>query len=183
MADVQKWVESILAGLLTGGGAAATTVLASFKDIKGRLKALEDKLGSDEDPRTGLYLAIYQLREQGRSTRAMLDDWAEDPPEWMRRLVRNRPSSVSGLGEFLAVEERLNEGLAQVRNRLAKVESAVQGGSDDLVTREEYQRECRERAEELRKIQRQLAETTGLLRGVMAGLGYIDGPGAKEPRK
>jgi hypothetical protein len=182
--DAKSLTENIVTALLTGSGAAATTMLGGWRDIKGKIKALEDKVGEDEDmrtgaPRTGLFLTVYQIREQVRATRTMLDGWAEDPPPWMLRIARGRPTSVTGLGELLAIEERMNESLGAVRNRQAKIEAAIQDNSD-LVSREEYERDSRARADELNKLQRQMAESNSLLRGVMAALGYID---SKDPRK
>ena len=182
--DAKSLTENIVTALLTGGGAAATTMLGGWREIKGKIKALEDKVGSDEDPRTGaprtgLFLTVYQVREQARATRIMLDGWAEDPPQWMLRIARNRSTSATGLGEILAIEERMNESLGAVRNRQAKIEAALQDNSD-VITREEYERDSRSRADELNKLQRQMAESNSLLRGVMAALGYLD---SKDPRK
>ena len=52
---------------------------------------------------------------------------------------------------------------------------------DDYIYRVEYEKDGRQRSEELSSIREQLATVNGLLRGIMAAMGYIDPTNKKRP--
>lgn len=176
MSELPKWVESVVTIAMTGGGAAATTLLGSWKSIKSRLDTLETKVGSDDPAnRTGLLQQVFEMRTQVRQMRVLIESWDETPPEWVKRVARPRSVSVN-LDETAAfVEEKLAPTMLSINRRINKLEQSGPGLMS-AVSREDYERDSQARAEELRKIQQQLAEANGLLRGVMAALGYVDSP-------
>ena len=56
MSDTVPILQTVLSGLISGGGSAVTAFAAVFRDIKKRLNALEAKLGNDgtdQNPKTG----------------------------------------------------------------------------------------------------------------------------------
>lgn len=178
-------IQSIISGVISGGGAAATGFLAVFRDIRKRLKELEEKLGSDEDPKTGLFLVIERMDEVLKKLKRETDGWADDPPEWLIRMV-NRVARSSSINlehhhelETL-VEQRFKTNAANIR-RLEEILERVEKSLGDFVTRAEFERTGRERSEELAKVREQLATANGLLRGVMTALGYIDPEGRRLP--
>ena len=59
MADTVPLIQTILSGLISGGGSAVTAFAAVFRDIKKRLSTLEKQVGNDgadQNPKTGLFL-------------------------------------------------------------------------------------------------------------------------------
>jgi Mg2+ and Co2+ transporter CorA len=191
MADLQKIAESVASGLLTGGASVITTVFAVFQDIKKRVTNLEEKLGTAE-PKTGVYLALSLIEESTKKLRKEIEGWEDDPPSWAKRLLsRARSSSSNDLSGQLDFENRIDRSLKEFRDRLKRLEDhleervdqierdvdrrtlAVEPG-EDFIAREEYVKDSQHRAEEMIKTREQLAGVNGLLRGVMAALGYID---------
>lgn len=183
MADSTIW-ETILSGVLSGGASASTAFLAVFRDIKKRLKAIEEKLGKDEEPKTGLFLVVERMDETLKRIRRDIDGWAEDPPEWLVRMVNRvaRSSSVNLEHHHeleTLVEQRFKTNAANIR-RLEEIIDRLEKSFEDFISRAEFEHDARERSEELAKIREQLATANGLLRGVMSALGYIDPSGRKR---
>ena len=103
-----------------------------------------------------------------------------------------------GVDHMLEVEQRLDQKirtfndrikgyqdeLEEVSGRLKKIEHAIEEDekpdSGKLITRSEYEKDSRSKAEELLRIRESLATANGLLRGVMAAMGYLDEK--KDPR-
>jgi len=201
MADLSKYIESILTGLLAGGASGLSSVMAYARDIKKRLGDLEAKIGQNEEPRTGLFFSVWTVDESLKRVRREFESWEDDPPEWAKRLVsRARSNSSMSIDHLTEVETRIdnkirtfNERVKEYENevsvlvgRLKKIETVLDNenapDSDKLLSRVEYERDSRVKAEELLKIRESLAQTNGLLRGVMAALGYLDPDGKKDPR-
>lgn len=194
MADPNLW-QSVISGLLSGGGGAAASIVAVFRDLKNRLTAIETRLGRDGTepgtPKTGIYLVLDHLTnslgtlDDGfRKWKREMDAWPEDPPEWLIRLV-NRAAQRSSVnlehhGELeRIIEQRFRtnaSNIARLEEKLDALEKAV----SDCIDRAEYERDGRERAEELGKIREGLATANGLLRGVMSALGYLEPPTKKR---
>ena len=180
MADATL-IQTILSGVLSGGGSAVTAFAAVFRDIKKRLKALEEKVGddgADGDPKTGLYLVVERLDEIARKVKKEVDTWEEDPPEWLLRLINRAARSNSVNLEHHNELERLIDQrfrtAVQATQRVEERFDAVQQQIEDYIGRGEYERDARQRSEELSAIREQLATANGLLRGIMTAMGYID---------
>lgn len=204
MADLAKIVETLvgaLPGLAAGGASAITTLLTFARDMKKRLTDLETKLGSAEEPKTGLFHTVWVVEESLKRLKRDVENWEDDPPEWAKRLAsRNRSNSSMSLDHLVEVENRIdgkirtfNERIKgyqdEVDNltaRLKKLEAVLEDDekpdSGKLITRSEYERDTKSRAEELMKVRESLASATGLLRGVMAALGYLETGEKKEPK-
>jgi len=194
MADLVPLIQSIVTGLIAGGATAATTVGASWRDFKKRLTALEEKVGnpgSSTEAKTGFFLAIQNLEASLRNPlnelgdkvaklRREVDNWADDPPDWMHRLVRSKTSSQSfNLEIFQELEGKFEARVKSLSERTKHLEEALdehtrRSKRDGYVTIEEYQEDSRKRGEEIAKIRENLSVTNGFLRGVMGAMGYID---------
>lgn len=198
MADLSKYIEPIVSGLLAGGGAGISSVLAFAKDLKKRVGELEVKLGQTEEPRTGLYLTLWTVEETLKRLKREVDSWEDDPPEWAKRLVsRSRSNSSMSLDHLVEVESRIDgkirafnerikgyqDDIDKLGDRIKKLEASLEDDekpdSGKLITRMEYERDAKQRAEELIKIRESLASASGLLRGVLATMGYLD-PSSKK---
>jgi predicted RNase H-like nuclease (RuvC/YqgF family) len=174
-------IQTILSGVLSGGGSALTAFAATFRDIKKRLKSLEEKVGddgADGDPKTGLYLVVERLDEIARKVKKELDSWEEDPPEWLLRLV-NRAARASSVNleshsemERL-IEQRFRTNAQNIQRLEEKIES-LQGTIEDYIGRAEYEKDARQRSQDLSAVREQIAASNGLLRGIMTAMGYID---------
>lgn len=195
MADLTKIIETVVSGVLAGGASAGTTLFAFARDIKKRLTDLEAKIGSSEDPKTGLYHSLWAVEEMLKRLKRDVENWDDDPPEWAKRLVsRTRSSSAMGLDHMLEVEQRLDQKirtfndrikgyedeLEEVIRRVRTLEEDEAPNIGKLLTREEYEKDSRAKAEEVLKVRESLATANGLLRGVMAAMGYLDEK--KDPR-
>ncbi len=186
MADATL-IQTILSGIVTGGGSAVTAFAAVFRDIKKRLKALEDAVGNDAadgDPKTGLFLLVERLDEIARKVKREVDSWEEDPPEWLLRLVNRaaRSSSVN-LEHQSELERLIDQRFRANANNITRLDEqleALQSRLTDFIGRGEYATDARHRSEELSSIREQLATANGLLRGIMTAMGYID-PTKKKP--
>ncbi len=204
MADL--W-SSLISGALTGGAGAATTVFAFFRDARKRLDMLEKAVGtpgSAVEPKTGLYAlwaniaeAVKQQDDSQRKLRRELEDWHDEPPDWLARALNRRALSSSNLEQQQEFEQRVDQRIKMATDRVRHLEEAfdalserlnamadriVRDSSDKLLKDAEdrfvdvqsYEEEARKRTEEIRKIQENLHAANGFLRGVMAALGYLD---------
>ena len=181
MADLTKAIEGVVTLLVTTGAGAASTWLAVFRETRKKITALEERLGVSEPTKTGVFLAISLVEESIKKLRREVDLWEDDPPAWAKRLVaRSRTQSANDQ----AFEEQTTRSLKDVRDRFKRLEEDVEDlatklhDREDIVSREEYVQDSKLRAEEMVKVREQLAMANGLLRGVMAAMGYIDA----EPR-
>lgn len=199
-------IQTIISGLVSGGAGAATTMLAFFKEMRGRIERLEKSVGtqgSAVEPRTGLYLLVAQLGDQVKIVEDALkqfkrevDRWEDDPPEWLTRALNRRVQATSFNAEqFENFEQRVEQRVKLASDRVKRLEESlahVQAQVEDLPDRlardgdryvdaETYEQESRKRADDIRRIQENLNTANGFLRGVMAALGYLDPPPASPP--
>lgn len=199
MAEPNEIVPQIIAGILSGGAGAATSLLGVFKKTKARITALEEALGKEEPVRTGLFLTVWALEETVKRMRREMDSWEEDaPPKWAERLIAKiTRSSSHDLQSQMDYEQRIERMLKTFNERLSRAEDDLDAKirrieedverdlasepSGKLLTREEYLADSRARAEEMLKLREQLATVNGLLRGVMVALGIIDPESGAPP--
>jgi len=201
MGEPNQIIPQIIAGILTGGAGATTTLLGVFRKTKDRLKTLEELIGQDgsEGPvKTGIFLSIQALEETTKKLKREIESWEDNPPKWAERLLgRARQSSSSDLSTQVQFEERIERSLRSFNERLSRAEDDLESrarrikddveeklsedtGGGKLVSREEYLKDSRMRAEEMLKLREQLATVNGLLRGAMSALGLID-PATGKP--
>lgn len=191
MAEPTELVPQIIAGILSGGAGAATSLLGVFRKTKKRIEALEELLGKEEPVKTGLFLTVFALDETLKKLKREVESWEDDPPKWAERLIsRGRAGSNHDLAAQVQFEERIertirsyNERLSRMEDEFAakirRLEEEVERAEEPnarVLTREEYLQDSRNRAVEMGKIREQLATVNGLLRGVMSALGIIDPP-------
>lgn len=191
MSEPNEIIPQVIAGILSGGAGAATSLLGVFRKTKERLKKLEEAVGKEEPTKTGLFETVGAIEETVKKIKRELESWEDDPPKWAERLLgRVRQSSSSDLAGQAQFEERIERSLRSFNERLSRAEddldtkmrrveenvarSISEEPSGKLLTREEYLRDSRMRAEEMLKLREQLATVNGLLRGVMSALGIID---------
>lgn len=169
MADNPDIVKAIVSGLVTGGVSAVTTLLTVFQSLKSRVKHLEDTLGSQTDPKSGLYLSVATLEDSLRRLKRDLDAWEDNPPDWAKRLVqRAKVNASSDLNTVVDIESRVDARLRSFNERLATLEKTE--GSAGL-TREEFLDDSKARAAEISEIRENIAAVNGLLKGVLVALG------------
>ncbi len=203
MAEPNEIVPQIIAGILSGGAGAATSLLGVFKKTKARIAALEEAVGKEDPVRTGLFLTVWALDETVKKMKREMDSWEEEPPKWAERLIsrlaRGSSHDLQAQADFeTRIERKLrefNERLSRAEDdldeKIRRIESDVerdlaQEPDGKLLMREEYLSDSRARAEEMLKLREQLATVNGLLRGVMTALGIIDpekGGGSPPPPK
>ena len=200
MSDLSQLVQMVVSGVVTGGAGAATTVLAFFREIRGRIEKLEKMVGSAGsavDPKTGLFLITDQLSTQVRGLEESLkkfrrdvDAWEDDPPEWLARVLTRR----TGLSSFSLDEieqhfearlkaatdklKRLEEAISDTQDQVSRLQTEMSHDMETLVQSKDYEEDSRRRADEIRRIQENLHTANGFLRGVMAALGYTEPPSA-----
>jgi hypothetical protein len=181
MADTAL-LQTIISGILSGGASAGTAFAAVFRDIKKRLTKLEEGLGedgADGDPKTGLYLVVERLDETTRKLKKEMGAWEDDPPEWLLRLInkaaRNSSVSLENQAELeRMIEQRARLTASNIRAVEEKVDALERRLNTNFLPTADYERDARQRSEEVASIREQLATANGLLRGVLAAMGYTD---------
>ena len=188
MSDWSNLIQNALAGLLTGGAGATSTLLAFFKDVKKRLENVEKTIGSagsSIEPKTGFFLLAHQLtdtveslREEVKKLRRGFDNLEEDPPEWFTRAMNRRPSYTPSHSEdyehVAKMAKTALDRIKQVEDELERVRDDIDKLSRDYVGQDKYDHDSTKRAEEILRIRENINTVNGFLRGVMATLGYID---------
>jgi chromosome segregation ATPase len=183
MSDSTEVLKSIVSGVLTGGASVVTTVFAVYRDFRGRLKTIEDKIGQDTEPKSGIYLIISNIAEDLRKLKKEILSWEDEAPDWAKKLARTR-SSTSDITAHLDFENRVEARLRAFQEKLNRIESdleTAESPNSKLLTRNEYLEDSRERSREFIRLQQELATVGGILRGVMTAMGYLD-PEKKDPR-
>lgn len=165
--DIGSFIQSILPGLLAGGGAAGTSFLTVFKNALKKLGDLEKKIGEeDSEPPTGIYYTLDTLKRSVRDLKNEIYSWRDDPPDWLIRIVqRSSRSSINGEALF-----ELEQTISNLRTKVQRLEESL----SDCVPRSEYELDSKERAAVIRRIQENLRSANSFLKGVLAALGYID---------
>ena len=188
MFDPQILIETIISGIVSGGGSAFTAFAAVFHDIKKRLKALEDSIGNDgtdDKPKTGLYSVVDRLNENTHKIKREIESWQEDPPEWLLRQVNRaaRTSSVN-IESHAEMERILEQRFRTISMNIQRLEERIEVNQklSNCVIQVEYERDNLKRAQEMASFKEQLATVNGLLRGIMVAMGYIDPPAESKSR-
>lgn len=167
-------IDTVLAAVISGGGTAVSTILAFFRDVKKRIDAIEQRLGSVEEKK-GLAYAIFVMEDGlnvARRLRQEVDGWHNAPPEWAIQLLgrRRSPSLVNFEDfndKFRAIERRIKD-LEEYQGRLEKQVSKC-------VTDKEFDTADKERADEIATIKNTVFEVKGLLQGLQSALGLFKG--------
>jgi hypothetical protein len=167
MSDI---VIQVISSVLSGGASAATTFAAVFREIQRRLTHIENKIGSQEDPKTGLFLVTERHDETLRKLKREVESWPDDPPAWLLRLIRKTMASNSATFESADIE-KIEQ---RLRTRLEKRIEDLEQELELYVRRGDYDKDLLIRSKELSAIREQTASSNGLLRGIMSALGYID---------
>jgi hypothetical protein len=165
MSDTTELIKSVVTGLLAGGASAGTTFFATQGNLRRRLEAVEAQLGSSDDKKTGMHLAISNIEELVKRLRKDLDEFEDSPPAWVTRLM-SRTRTQSGLN--LEIVETLED---KIRTNAERQKRFEDGADTRYISRAEYDNDDRERAKEVAKLREELLATNGLLRGVVAMLG------------
>jgi len=195
MADLTSILEGLASGVLSGGTAALTTILGVFRDLRKRLKAMEETLGAPPSitaGASGLYLAIQSLsdrlekaEESAKRLQKDLEAMEDEPPDWVVRMVaRSRSSTSVNMEVQQEFENRMESRLRTVQDRLMReiedlkkdldsFKKDLRDLSDHYVPKDAYIQDSRRRADELSVIKENLAAANGLLRGVLGALGLI----------
>ena len=187
-------IPQIVTGILTGGAGAITSLLGGFRNLQKKLTDLEEAVGKAEPNRSGLHLAIYLVEDALKRLRRDIESWEDQPPKWAERLFsRARGGSQSDLTSQFQFEERINSTLRSFNERLSRLQDETeasirrleQGTMDpqaDFLSRDEYLKDSRQRAEDMTRVREQIATANGLLRGVMSAMGMLDPERPKPPR-
>jgi chromosome segregation ATPase len=195
MADLTSILEGLASGVLSGGTAALTTVLGVFRDMRKRLKAMEETLGGPPtvtSGASGLYLALQNLsdrlekaEETAKRLQKDLEAMEDEPPDWVVRMVsRSRNSTSVNMEVQQEFENRMESRLRTIQDRIMReiedvqkdldsVKKELRDLSDHYVPTDVYLQDSRRRADELSGIKESLAAANGLLRGVLGALGLI----------
>ena len=174
-------IAQMIAGAVSGGASAFASFAAVFKKIKQRIADIEAKLGSDNHPRTGLFLIIDRFEASLNEIKVDIKSWQDEPPTWLIRTIRRAVSSGAiNREDFEQLERLIEQRHRTTAASIARLEDQLNALKTSYVSRADYERDARKRVEELAKVREQLATSNGLLRGVMSALGYID-PEKKTP--
>jgi gas vesicle protein len=200
MALPNDLLPEIISGILTGAAGGATSLLGVFRKTKERVAALEEALGKETPVKTGLYLTLSAVEDTVKRMKREMDSWEDDPPKWAERLMsRARTNSSQDLTVQAQYEERIERALRSFNERLSRAEDDLESKirrveaevarelaeepNGKLLTRDEYIKDSRDRAEEMLRIREQLATVNGLLRGVMSAMNIIDPQPPPSPPK
>lgn len=170
MSESADIVKAVVSGLATGGASAATTFLTVFRNLKSRVKDLEDQLGRATEPKSGVYLSLAVMEDALRRLKRELDSWEDQPPDWAKRLInRAKVNASSDLNTVVDIESRVDARLRSFQERLSSLEQDTT--APNYLTREEYLEDSKKRATELGELREMVASTNGLLKGVLVALG------------
>lgn len=189
MSDWTKIAEALASGLLTGGASALATLFATFRDLRNRLTALEERLGAPQvntTPSTGLFHRVDILDAAFTKLKKEIDSWEDDPPGWVTRMVARAGRSTSVNMEVQQeFEERIVNRLRSFQERMDRWDDrARESWTDDrYISRQEYDADVQQRTKEMMLLRENLASVNGLLRGVMTVMGVIDKPEDTTPAR
>jgi hypothetical protein len=188
--DIITALQSLVPGVITGGSAAGTTFLGVFQAIRTRISKLEKLLGDAEtEPPTGVFYTLDTLSKSVRALRNEVDSWRDAPPDWLIRIVSRTANRGSMTGEHWSeFEQRIEQRMNSFKSSLQRLEDdldererrlhdEIGRSSPDIpgvIMRDEYDKDSKDRAEELRRIRESLKSANSFLRGVMAAMGYVD---------
>jgi len=180
MSDWIKIAEAVASGLLTGGASSLATVLATFRDIRKRITAIEEHVGQpavNTTPATGLFHRVDILDVVISRLQKEIASWEDDPPGWVTRLVaragRGTSVNMEVQQEF---EERIVNRLRSFQERMDRWDDRARDSwtDDKYINRVDYESDAKLRTAESMQLRENLATVNGLLRGVMTAMGVID---------
>ena len=190
----QEIAQTVLSGALTGSASSITAVLAIFRDLKHKLAAFEERLGIPSTglaKATGLHLKIEEVGDKCRSLQETLgkqqkaiEDWEENPPDWVFR-TRNRASvNMEVQQEFEnRIEGRFRNLQERVSRSIDDVETIRRRLDERYVMIDDYEKDSKKRSEDIAQLRENLASANGLLKGMLMAVGVIDEPTTgKVPR-
>lgn len=161
-------LESVIPAVISGGGAAFSTILAFFKNMTKRIEDLEKRVGS-LDGKQGLAYSIHLTEE---SVKALKEQMGTP-----RDAVRWRLPSFTGEGDLGEIEQKLRAfevRLKSLEATLSRVEEVVEKSSrKKYVAEDDFEEADRERANEIAQVRTTLAEVRGLLGGLQTALGLV----------
>jgi chromosome segregation ATPase len=195
MADFPSILESLATGILSGGTAALTSVLGVFRDLRKRLKEVEEHVGAPATPTAGAS-GIYQVlttlgeriekaEETAKRLQKDLEEMEDTPPDWVVRMVARQRNSTSVNMEvqqefenrmesrLRTIQDRLMRELEDLKDELSGLKKDLRDLDERFVPKDAYVQDSRRRADELSNIKESLAAANGLLRGVLGALGLI----------
>lgn len=161
-------LESVVPAVISGGGAAFSTILAFVKNITKRLDDLEKKVGS-LDGKQGLAYSVHLTEESVKALKEQVGT-PQNGQRW-------RLPSFSGEGDLGEVEQRLRtfdtrlKGLEAVSSRLE--ETIEKLSRKKYVSEDDFEDADRDRAQEIAQVRTTLAEVRGLLGGLQTALGLV----------
>lgn len=195
MADLSSLLEPLITGFLSGGTAALTSVLAVFRDLRKRLKEVEESVGAPASTTagaSGIYHVlttfgerIEKAEETVKRLQKDLDEMEDTPPDWVVRMVSRQRNSTSVNMEvqqefenrmesrLRTIQDRLMRELEDLKDELNDLKKDLRDLDDKFVPKDAYMQDSRRRADELSSIKENLAAANGLLKGVLGALGLI----------
>ena len=186
MSDFPKIVETLATGLLSGGASVLATVLATFRDLRGRLTIAEERLGQpahNAAPATGLFHTIITLETASNKLRKEIESWEDDPPGWLTRLIARAGRSGSiGMEVQQEFEERVLSRLRSYQERMERMDDRYRDDTRSGIGRSEYDTDQKKTLEAIAELKEAQAATNGLLRGLLATIGVLDKQPPDPPR-
>jgi chromosome segregation ATPase len=192
MSDLSHVLEQVASGLLSGSMAALTTVFGTFRDMRKRIKELEEQIGQAPPNASGIHrdvevveVRLRKLAEDIERLQKGFESWEDEPPEWVTKMVLRARSSTSVNMEvqqefearmelrFRSLQDRIMRELEDTRKAVDDLKKETRDLSDMYVTRDNYLQDIHKRTEELSRIREDLAAANGLLGGIMGAMGLI----------
>ena len=186
MTDIPTLLQSILPGVISGGGAALSAVYSFIQSTKKEILEIKNRIGS-LDTRTGivydlnnLTLSVSQLKDQVQVALKQINDlttrdsdlgverWSKHPA-----LATHTTDSFNGeviLQKVTFIENKVRD----LEERAERVESKTR----KFVTEDDFDQADRQRAEEIATVRTALAEVKGLLMGLQQALQMISRMGS-----
>jgi tetrahydromethanopterin S-methyltransferase subunit G len=190
MSFLDQLVENVLPAVISGGGTAASAIIAFFRDIKKRLEEtekklhlIETKIGSVE-AKSGIVYTLFIVEEAAKKLRGEMDaifqnghphtDWAHLP--WAARRALSS-LNLEELHEAVAKMRTLETRLRETEESLDRIERLV----NKCVTEEDFDQATRQNNEDVLALRTAVAEANGLLKGLQSVLSLDGAP--KGPRR
>jgi hypothetical protein len=158
-------LQSVLPAVISGGGTAISTIYAFARDVKKRVEALENRIGS-VDSKTGLAFALSLVEESLRQVRNQIDN--------NLYTQRSKIDTLTGM-ETLAVQDQgtlyklraLESKNSELEDRISRVEVK----SRHFVSEADFEEADRQRANEITEVRNILYEVKGLIQGLQTAWG------------
>ena len=196
MTDWTEIIGSLTTGLLSGGATALTTLMGVFRDLRKRIRILEEFVGHPDslgNLPTGLHLRVYnivrrltEIEDLLRKMQKDLEDLEDEPPDWVVSMVnRARTASSTNMELQQDFENRIEGRLRSLRDRFTREIEDLQRELQDIredfrnldnvyLQKDVYTKDSQRRSVEISRIKENLASVNGLMRGILAAMGIID---------